>query len=127
MSTVLARHRAVELAAGAGRASLSWRPRPGSRAAVGLAVAMGVDCFFPVEDDDGLKSLARMPGFEWVPSWQGLPPFSRDPEGLHEYVLPASVLYDWYRLTRQPPAHHVTWPQGHQLEDLLTVWFGRFG
>lgn len=98
-----------------------------SRAALRLAAAMGVDCFFPVGDDDELKVLAKTPGFEWAPSWQGLSPFNRDPEGRHEHVLPASVLYDWYRLSRQPPVHYVTWPQDHQLEDLLTVWFGRFG
>jgi hypothetical protein len=98
-------------------------PRP----AVQLAVAMGVDCFFPVEKDDELKGLAKTPGFEWVPSWQGLSPFNRDPEGRHEHVLPASVLYDWYRLSRQQSPYHVTWSPGHQLEDLLAVWFGRFG
>jgi len=97
------------------------------RAALRLAVAMGVDCFFPVGGDDELKALAKTPGFEWVPSWQGLSPFNRDPEGRHEYVLPASVLYDWYRLGRRPVPFHVTWPQDHQLGDLLTVWFGRFG
>lgn len=98
-----------------------------SRAALRLAVAMGVDCFFPIGDDDELKALAKAPGFEWVPSWQGLSPFNRDPEGRHEHVLPASALYDWYRLSGRPAPCHVTWPQGHQLEDLLTVWFGRFG
>jgi hypothetical protein len=97
-----------------------------ARAAIALAVAMGVDCLFPVDDDDNVKALARKPGFEWVPSWQGLSPFSRDPEGRHEHVLPASVLYDWYRLSRRPPACHVTWPHGHELGDLRTVWFGRF-
>jgi hypothetical protein len=98
-------------------------PRP----AVELAVAMGVDCFFPVEKDGELKELARTPGFEWVPSWQGLSPFNRDPEGRREHVLPASVLYDWYRLSRQQSPYHVTWSPGHHLEDLLAVWFGRFG
>lgn len=97
------------------------------RAAIRLAFAMGVDCFFPVGKDDELKALAETPGFGWVPSWQGLSPFNRDPEGRHEHVLPASVLYDWYRLSRQPPAYHTTWLDNHQLGNLLTVWFGRFG
>ncbi len=62
-----------------------------------------------------------------MPSWQGLSPFNRDPEGRHEHVLPASVLYDWYRHSRQSPAYYVTWSPGHELEDLLAVWFGCFG
>jgi hypothetical protein len=121
--------RAVELATSSwgGQGFPVVEAGTGSRAAVRLASAMGVDCFFPVGKDDELEELARTPGFEWVPSWQGLSPFSRDPEGQHEHVLPASVLYDWYRLSRQPPAYHVTWPDGHQLENLLTVWFGQFG
>jgi hypothetical protein len=47
--------------------------------------------------------------------------------GLTEHLLPVSALYDWYRLSRLPPVHHVPWPQDHELADLLAVWFGRFG
>jgi hypothetical protein len=90
---------------------------------------MGVDCLFPVGDDGELKALAKAPGFEWVTSRQELSPFSRDPEGGAQHLLPASALYDWYRLGRmqQPPVYHISWPQDHVLADLLTVWFGRFG
>jgi hypothetical protein len=89
---------------------------------------MGVDCLFPVGDDDELKVLAKTPGFDWVDSWQDRSPFNRDQEGLAEHLLPASALYDWYRLSRLPlpPVHQVSWPQDHELADLLTVWFGRF-
>ena len=94
-----------------------------------MAVAMGVDCFYPVGDDDELKGLAKTPGFEWVPSWHGLSPFNRDPQGRGEHVLPSSVLYDWYRASRLPhqTVYHVSWPRDHQLADLLMVWFGCFG
>lgn len=94
-----------------------------------MAAAMGVDCFCPVGDDDELKRLAKTPGFEWVPSWHGLSPFSRDPQSHGEHVLPSSVLYDWYRASRRPrqPVYHVSWPQDHRLADLLMVWFGCFG
>jgi hypothetical protein len=83
----------------------------------------------PVGDDDELRVLAKAPGFEWVASWQGLSPFNRDPEGRGEHVLPASALYDWYRLSRlpQPTVYHVTWPRDHALADLLAVWFACFG
>jgi hypothetical protein len=123
--------RAVELAVGSWggqgfpivEAAADWGP------ALRMAVAMGVDCFFPVGDDEESKELAKAPGFEWVASWQGLSPFNRDVEGRGEHLLPASILYDWYRLSRlpQPPVYHVSWPQDHELADLLTVWFGRFG
>jgi hypothetical protein len=86
-----------------------------------------VDCLFPVGDDDEPKVLAKTPGFDWVGSWEGRSPFNRDQEGLAEHLLPVSALYDWYRLSRLPPVHHVSWPQDHELADLLAVWFGRFG
>ena len=37
------------------------------------------------------------------------------PGGPGEHVLPASALYDWYRLGRlpQPTVYHVSWPQDH--------------
>ena len=60
-------------------------------------------------------------------SWAGRSPFNRDQEGLAEHLLPASTLYDWYRLSRRPLVHYVSWPQNHELADLLAVWFGRFG
>jgi hypothetical protein len=90
-----------------------------------IAAAMGVDCLFPVGDDDELKVLAKTPGFDW----EGHFPFNRDQEDLAERLLPASALYDWYRLSRlpMPPLHHVSWPQDHEHTDLLAVWFGRFG
>jgi hypothetical protein len=99
------------------------------QAALRLAVAMGVDCLFPVGDDGEVKALAKAPGFEWATSWQELSPFSRDPEGGSQHLLPASALYGWYQLgrMRQPPVYYISWPQDHVLADLLTVWFGRFG
>ena len=123
--------RAVELAVGSwgGQSFPIVEAAADSRAALRLAGAMGVDCLFPVGDDDELKVLAKAPGFEWVASWQGLSPFNRHWEGRGEHVLPASALYDWYRLSRlpQPTVYHVSWPQGHALADLLAVWFGCFG
>jgi hypothetical protein len=121
--------RAVELAVSSwgGQGFPIFEAHSDSRAALRLAIAMGVDCLFPVGDEQELKAFAKTPGFEWVPSWQGLSPFNRDPEGRHEHVLPAPVLYDWYQLSRQPSPYHVSWPDGHQIEDVLTVWFGRFG
>jgi predicted Zn finger-like uncharacterized protein len=94
-----------------------------------MAAAMGVDCLFPVSDDGESRVLAKTPGFDWVSSWEGRSPFNRDQEGLAEHLLPASALYDWYRLSRLPlpPVHYVFWPQDHELADLLTVWFGQFG
>ena len=123
--------RAVELAVGSwgGQAFPIVEAAADPRAALRLAGAMGVDCLFPVGDDDELKVLAKAPGFEWVASWQGLSPFNRHWEGRGEHVLPASALYDWYRLSRlpQPTVYHVSWPQDHALADLLAVWFGCFG
>ncbi len=123
--------RAVELAVGSwgGQGFPIVEVAADHEPALRLAVAMGVDCLFPVGDGEDLKALARTPGFEWVASWQGLSPFSRDAEGRGEHVLPASSLYDWYRLARprQPPMHHISWPHDHELADLLMVWFGRFG
>ena len=51
--------------------------------------------------------------------WEGRSPFKRDQEGLAEHLLPASVLYDWYRLSRLPlpPVHQVSWPQDHENAD----------
>ena len=114
-------------AAGLQRLS-SWLPEPGAGRpfpileaggddprVLRMAAAMGVDCVFPVGDADELKVLAKTPGFDWVGSWQGRSPFNRDQEGLAEHLLPASALYDWYRLSRQPlpPVHYVSWPQDH--------------
>ncbi|HUY51005.1 MAG TPA: hypothetical protein VMV92_35755 [Streptosporangiaceae bacterium] len=123
--------RAVELAVGSwgGQGFPIIEAAADHEAALRLAVSMGVDCLYPVGDDAATKALARAPGFEWGASWRSCSPFSRDEEGRAENLLPASALYDWYRHSRQPPppAYHFSWPQDHQLADLLTVWFGRFG
>jgi hypothetical protein len=123
--------RAVELAVASwgGQAFPIVEATADRRDKLRMAVAMGVDCFYAVGDDDELKELAKTPGFEWVPSWHGLSPFNRDPEGRGEHVLPSSVLYDWCRASRVPQqiVHHVSWPEDHQLADLLMVWFGCFG
>jgi hypothetical protein len=123
--------RAVELATGSwgGRAFPVFEAGRDDQRVLRMAAALGVDCLFPVGDDDELQVLAKTPGFDWVGSWQGRSPFSRDREGLAEHLLPASALYDWYRLNRLPlrPVHHVSWPRDHELAGLLTVWFGRFG
>ncbi len=123
--------RAIELATGTwgGQAFPVLEAAHADEKALRLAAAMGVDCLFPVGDDNELKVLVKTPGFDWVGSWQGRSPFNRDQEGLAEHLLPASALYDWYRLSRLPlpPGHNVSWPQDHELADLLTVWFGQFG
>ncbi len=123
--------RAVELATGTwgGQAFPVLEAGRDDQRVLRMAAALGVDCLFPVSDDDESKVLAKTPGFDWVGSWQGRSPFNRDQEGLAEHLLPASALYDWYRLSRLPlpPVHHVSWPQDHELADLLTLWFGRFG
>jgi hypothetical protein len=123
--------RAVELATGAwgGQAFPIFEAGRDDHRVLRMAAAMGVDCLIPVSDDDELKVLAKAPGFDWVVSWKGRSPFNRDQEGPAEHLLPASALYDWYRLSRLPlpPVHHVSWPQDHALADLLAVWFGRFG
>lgn len=123
--------RAVELATGTwgGQAFPVLEAGRDDQRVLRMAAAMGVDCLFPISDDDEPKMLAQTPGFDWVGSWEGRSPFNRDEEGLAEHLLPASALYDWYRLSRLPlpPVYHVSWPQDHELVDLLTVWFGRFG
>lgn len=121
--------RAIELATETwgGRAFPVLEAGRDDQRALRMAAAMGVDCLFPVGDDDELKVLAKTPGFDWVGSWVGRSPFNRDQEGLPEHLLPASALYDWYRLSPLPPVHQVSWPQDHELADLLAVWFGRFG
>jgi hypothetical protein len=122
--------RAIELATGTwgGQAFPVLEAGRDDQRLLRMAAAMGVDCLIPIGDDDELKVLAKTPGFDWVGSDQGHSPFSRDQEGLAEHLLPASALYDWYRLSRLPlpPVHHVSWPQDHELGDLLTAWFGRF-
>lgn len=124
--------RAVELAVGSwgGQGFPIIEVAGDHESALHLAVAMGVDCLFPVADEENLKELARTPGFEWAASWQGLSPFTRNVEGsLGEHILPASTLYDWYRIAQppQPPVYYVSWPPDHELADLLMVWFGQFG
>lgn len=42
-----------------------------------MAAAMGVECLFPVGDDDESKVLAKTPGFDWLSSWEGRSPFNR--------------------------------------------------
>ena len=122
--------RAIELATGTwgGQAFPILEAGGDDQRVLRMAAAMGVDCLFPVGDDDELKVLAKTPGFDWVGSWEGRSPFNRDQEGPAEHLLPASALYDWYRPSRLPlpPVHQVSWPQDHELADLLTVWFGGF-
>ena len=93
--------RAIELATETwgGRAFPVLEAGRDDQRALRMAAAMGVDCLFPVGDDDELKVLAKTPGFDWVGSWVGRSPFNRDQEGLAEHLLPASALYDWYRLS----------------------------
>jgi hypothetical protein len=93
------------------------------------SVAMGVDCLFPVGDDEESVKAAETPGFKWSASFDRLSPFNRGNDTHGEHLLPVSSLYDWYRLNRLPsvPTYSIGWESDHELDDLLTVWFGRFG
>jgi hypothetical protein len=65
--------RAVELATGTwgGQAFPVFEVGRDDQRVLRMAAAMGVDCLFPIGDDDQPKVLAKTPGFDWVGSWEG--------------------------------------------------------
>lgn len=97
--------------------------------ALRLATALGVDCLHPVTDEDASVALASAAGFRWTASFDRLSPFNRAVDTHGEHVLPASTLYEWYRVNRLPsvPIYSITWPETDDLSRLLWVWFGGFG
>ena len=94
-----------------------------------LATALGVDCLYPVSTDDASVALASTPGFKWTASFERLSPFNRALDAHGEHLLPASTLYEWYRIHRLPsaPVYSIRWTDDHELNRLLWTWFGGFG
>src|SRR5579862_7008864 len=68
-------------------------------------------------------------GIKWTASFDRLSPFNRHPDTHGEHLLPASTLYEWYRVNRLPstPTYSITWPEDDDLNRLLWLWFGHFG
>ena len=97
--------------------------------ALRLATALGVDCLYPVSTDDASVTLASAPGFKWTASFDRLSPFNREVDTHGEHLLPASTLYEWYRVHRlsSTPIYSITWAEDDNLNRLLSTWFGRFG